>query len=155
MSSVEIKVMDFPDVKRFCDQTERAITELTARVTKAEHERDAQHALVLKLTAERDEVRARAEASFDALAKGARDVPCSGPCSESARCGACLAHANQAGLGRMLERTQNQRDAWAARFASLRARVEGLPWARRGSGADITGAVEKNDVLALLDKEPA
>ena len=68
-------------------------------------------------TVEKERDEARAEASFDALAKGARDVPCSGPCSESARCGACLAHANQAGLGRMLERTQNQRDAWAARFA--------------------------------------
>ena len=36
--------------------TEKAIAELTARAEKAEHERDAQHALVLKLTVERDEV---------------------------------------------------------------------------------------------------
>lgn len=46
MSSVEIKVMDLPEVKQFCDETEKAIAELTARAEKAEHERDAQHKLV-------------------------------------------------------------------------------------------------------------
>ena len=56
MSIVEIKVMDLPEVKQFCDETEKAIAELTARAEKAEHERDAQHEQVLRLTGERDAV---------------------------------------------------------------------------------------------------
>lgn len=72
MSIVEIKVMDLPEVKQFCDETEKAIAELTARAEKAEHERDAQHELVLKLTTERDAAHAAA-AAWEVQAQDFRD----------------------------------------------------------------------------------
>jgi hypothetical protein len=100
---------------------ERRVSELTAT-------RDLLTAENARLWKERD----AAAASLNALAKGARHVPCFGECASERICIACYGLQNLKGWVEWQKRTETERDEARSELAEARAHIATLELLRRG-----------------------